>query len=194
MVAAASGSQMTRSASRPTSTAPLARPRPARRAGARESQRAERLDRHASRRGAGPHRRETELERRDAAPRADEVAGVLTLQRRRRRRVIGRDEIDIPCAERVPQPLPMIALADGRRALERGCAVGNLFGGKRQVVRARFDGERQTRGAGLANRRQRVGRRQMDDVDARAVVARQPHEQSMAASSLAGGRLASHVA
>ena len=70
----------------------------------------------------------------------DEVAG--TLQGRRRRRMVGRDEIQHASLESLPQRFAMVRLANRRRALELGGAVGNLFGGERQVVRARFGRDR----------------------------------------------------
>ena len=75
----------------------------------------------------------------------EEVAVFEPLQRRRCRRVVGGDEIDRAVARAHPRARSrLLALADRRRALERGGAVGDLLGGKRQVVRAGLDRERQT--------------------------------------------------
>ena len=86
--------------------------------------------------------------------------------------------------QRLPQPLAIGPGSDRRSALERGRAVADVFRGKRQVVRTRFHGQRNTSRAGCADGRQRDGGREVDDVDAGAVLAREPHEH------LDGGLLA----
>ena len=127
---------------------PLLPAGPASLAGLAASQSASALDRNTARGGAGPHDRQPELQRRDASPRAHEVAIVEVLQRRRRRRVVGGDQIDVAVDQRRPQALAIGSRADRRRALERRRAVGDLFGGKRQVVRARFHAQRRRRPRG----------------------------------------------
>ena len=91
--------------------------------------------------------------------------------------MIGRDEVDLAGGERLPQALAIGPRPNGRRALERGRAVGDLLGGERQVVRTRLDRQRDAGRPRRANGRQRVGGRQVDDVDVRAELARQAHQQ-----------------
>src|SRR6185503_7855457 len=63
---------------------------------------------------------------------------VAPLHRRRRRRVIGRDEIERAVEEALPQRVAVGSAADWRRTLELGGAVGDLVAGEREVVRARL--------------------------------------------------------
>ena len=73
-----------------------------------------------------------------------------------------------PVGERAPQPLAMLALADRRRAFQRRVAVGDVFGAERQVVRAGFDGQRQTPAARAPPiDGERVRRGEVHDVHAR---------------------------
>ena len=95
------------------------------------------------------------------------------LHRRRRGRMIGRDQIERAGMQAGPQRSAMRPLADRRRALELGRAVRNLFGGKRQVVRTRFRGDRDAVGFGARDGVYRFSRRHVDDVDARAELARE---------------------
>ena len=112
----------------------------------------------AASRRAGPGRRQRDLQRRDAAPGPQKIAGVEMLHRRQamandRRRPSGSE----PSGQRGPQPFAVVALAERRRALERGGAVRNVLGRERQVVRTGLGGERQTRG--VAPRRSSAARR-----------------------------------
>ena len=141
-------------------------------------------------RGAGPHDRQRDLQRRDAAPGREEIAVVDVLERRRRGRVIGGDQIDASVVERAPQALAMLALADRRRALQRRVAVGDLFGAERQVVRTGFDGERHARGARAArSTAARPPTRGARCARARRCATTSSISRSIAACSAAGGRL-----
>ncbi len=116
----------------------------------------------------GPDGGEADLQGRDPAPGLHEVAGARALHLRRGRRVVGDHLVDEALAERIPQLLAVVRLADGRRALEGGGAVRDLLGGEREVVRARLDGERYARVAGAAEGGERIRRGEMNDVRARA--------------------------
>src|SRR5438270_7444286 len=83
-----------------------------------------------------PYDRQRQLDRRDAAPRADKIS--WTLQRRRRRRMIARDEAERTALEPVPQRLTVTARSNRWRAFEFCRAVGNLVVGDREIVRACF--------------------------------------------------------
>ena len=104
------------------------------------------LDRNASLGGTGPDNRQSELQRSDAAPRAHEVAVVEVLQARRRRRMIGGDQVDFACGQRRPQTLAIVPRSNGRRTFERRGAIDDVLGGERQVMRAGLDGQRSTGG------------------------------------------------
>ena len=176
----ASGSQMTRSASQPDRDRALGASRPASRAGAADIHSRETC-RTASPRAAAPVQTagEPDLQRRDAAPGAHEVAVVEVLQRRRRRRMIGRDEIDLPGGQRPPQT------ARGDRAARIGGAhlnavapSANVLGGERQVVRAGLDASSARPSARAApSRRQRVGATRGGRCGRAPVLARQPDQQ-----------------
>ena len=96
----------------------------------------------AAARRLGPHRRQAELQRGDAAPGGAEVAGRRALEVRGAGRVVGDHEVDHAVAQRPPQPFAVLGLADRRAALELGGAVGDLLGVEDQVVRAGLDGQR----------------------------------------------------
>ena len=70
------------------------------------------------------------------------------LERGRARAVIGDHEIDHAVEQRAPERLAVLALADRRRALELGGAVGDRLGLEAQVVRAGLDRDRQALGLG----------------------------------------------
>ena len=80
--------------------------------------------------------------------------------------MIGDDLVDDAFAKGIPEVLAVVALADRWRAFELGRAVRDLLRGKREVVRAGLDGERHLGLAGGAEERQRIGRREMNDVRA----------------------------
>src|SRR5262249_13678846 len=118
-----------------------------------------------------PNRREAHLERRDPAPRGREIAG--TFHRRRRWRVIGRDEVERARAQTGPQGIAMPRLANRRRALELGGTGGNLPGRERQIVRARFRRDPYAIGLRARDRVDAFRAGDVDDVDVRAELARQ---------------------
>ena len=126
-------------------------------------------EREPARSGSRPHGRKRELEGRDASPRLSEVAALPRLELGRARRVVRHDEVDRPVPEARPEPFAVLALADRRRALELRRAVADLFRGEREVMGTRLDGDGHAAAAGGPEGRQRVGRREMDDVDAAAV-------------------------
>ena len=72
----------------------------------------------------------------------------------------------------------VLPAADGRSALEEGCAVGDLLGGKVEVVGAGFDGDGQAFGAGGLQlvERERCG--EVDDVQAEAVLTAEADHQA----------------
>ena len=94
-----------------------------------------------------------------------------------RRRMIGGDEVDRVARRAPPQAIAICPPADRRRALERRRAVGDLLGGERQVVRAGFDGDGDARAPRSGDRVERVGRREVHDVHARAGLACEAHQQ-----------------
>ena len=91
----------------------------------------------------GPHRRQAELQRGDAAPGRAEVADVRALELGRARRVVGDDAGRCrPSPSAGPQRVAVVGLADRRAALElrwRRRAISSAS--KRQVVRAGLDGD-----------------------------------------------------
>ena len=78
--------------------------------------------------------------------------------------MIRRDEIDHPLGQRLPKCLAVGSVADRRSTFVLGCAIGNLFSRKRQVVRASLDRDRQTLLAGLVEQWQTAGVSQVDNV------------------------------
>ena len=69
-------------------------------------------------------------------------------------------------------------IANRRRAFVLRGAVGDLFGGKRQIVRACLRRDRQTARARLANQPERLRRRQMNDVHRARKSSIEPDEQA----------------
>ena len=70
--------------------------------------------------------------------------------------MVGSDKVDAPLEQSLPQSISVTALADRGRALECRRSVADVLSGKRQVVRARFDRDRQTCRSRLVQNRQRV--------------------------------------
>ena len=158
-----SGAKATRSASRPTSIAPL-RGSPASRAGRLRHPPDDVGQLQAPRACAGPDRGQGHLQRGDATPGQPEVADVGPLELGRAGRVVADHEVDVAVAQRRPERLAVPGLADRRAALERRRPVGNLLRGEGEVVRAGLDGDPHALGAGPAQhrdarRRRRGGRR-----------------------------------
>ena len=153
------------------------------------------FDRHASLNGAGPHSRQPDLQRCDAAPRAQKIAVVEMFERRWRRRMIRGDEVDRASRARSIAPSRSARPRIGGAHLNAGGAVRDLLGGERQVVRAGLDGQR--RHPAAARRRSR----RPPPRDARCTMCtrvRTPRRAAPASRSprarSSGGRLASHVA
>src|SRR3712207_7655690 len=89
----------------------------------------------------------------------------------------GDDHIYDAGAQRFPELLLVLALADGRAALELGRAVGHVFGREGEVVRARLGGEGQAVALRLGDGREGVRRRVMHDVRRRARLAAELDEE-----------------
>ena len=98
--------------------------------------------------GVRPHDGQRDGEAGDAAPGEIEAAFVEALHLGRAGRVVGDDHVDDAFAQTLPERFAVGAAADGRRALEQRRAVGNLFRGKVQIVRAGLDRDRQAFRAG----------------------------------------------
>ena len=105
-----------------------------------------------------PHGWQAELERRDAAPRLEEVTAIWRLALRRARGMIGGDEVDVSIDDGTPECFARIGVPDGRRTLALRAAIGDFLGRKGEVVRAGFARDGDTAGAGRADERQRVVR------------------------------------
>jgi hypothetical protein len=92
-------------------------------------------------------------------------------------------------AQALPEGFAVGAGADGRGALEGGGAVGDVFGGEVEVVRAAFRGDGQAFGAGGGEQRQGERGAEVDDVDACAVLAAEVnHEADGGELGLVGAR------
>ena len=166
----ASGSKITRSASRPTSIAPL-RSRRARRAGAAQSAHPARqpLERMAARAGSRPHHRQPKLHGRDASPRRQKVSRRGVLHCWRRWRVIRDDGVDRARVERRPEVILIRPITHWRRALDQRRRPEP----PRRRTRGSADTSRRFRGANRAARAAAIGShrirgRQVHDVRADA--------------------------
>ena len=91
--------------------------------------------------------------------------------------MIGRDQVDVAALERFPELLAIERAADRRRALEPG-HIRNGLGLEAQVVRACLDRDGQRPRARGGERREALGRGQVDDVHGGAVLHAQPHHQA----------------
>src|SRR5205823_15073954 len=100
---------------------------------------------------------EAELQRGDASPGAREVPLLEAFELRHAWGVVGDDGRKEPFADRGPQALSVLVLADRRRAFEFRRAVGNRFGLEVEVVRGRLRRERHALVLRLAKQRQRAG-------------------------------------
>ena len=91
--------------------------------------------------------------------------------------MVRRDQVDGAGAKGSPEPFAIFAFADRRRALKFGRAVSDFFCCERQVMWTRFNAhQRACRFSGL-QLRNRIGRSQMNNVNARIELAAQPQEQ-----------------
>jgi hypothetical protein len=93
-----------------------------------------------------PNNRQPQLQGRYAAPGSEEVSCFRQLHFGRTRRMIGNDQVQSATSESAPELLPIFTFTNWRTAFEFRGTVGNLFGSKRQVVRASFRGDLQARG------------------------------------------------
>src|SRR5579859_913201 len=114
-----------------------------------------------------PHRRQTELQRGDAAPCAKKIALGAKLHGGRAGGVVRGDEVNGSLGERGPELLAIFALADRGSAFELRRAAGNVFRRKGEVVRTSFDGYARAAVFREAQGGQSVRGREMDDVDRR---------------------------
>ncbi len=102
----------------------------------------------------------------------------------RARRVVGCNHVDRAIAQRLPQLFAILALADGRSALEFGGAVGDFFGSERQVMRASLGGNGKAFGFCLAQQLERRRRKKRARCAMRALNSRLRLTRSAMASSL----------
>src|SRR5213076_538055 len=105
---------------------------------------------------SGPGGGESQLERRDPAPRPQEVARVEALEHGGRRRMVARHEVERPRGEALPQALTVAPLADRRSAFPGSGAVQDLLRGEREIVRARLGRDREARTPGALQSVERV--------------------------------------
>ena len=82
--------------------------------------------------------------------------------------MIGRDQVEHPLLQRLAERRAMARLTDRRRALVLGRSIGNVVGRKGQVMRTGFRRDRDSGVFGRRNRVYRFGRRDVDNVNARA--------------------------
>ena len=92
--------------------------------------------------------------------------------------MVGDNKIDQALLERSPQLFAISALADRRGTLELCPSVGNLFRQESKVVRAGLDGDCGQFRLGLTKKGQCRGRREVNDVDARVVLAGKPQKEA----------------
>ncbi len=91
--------------------------------------------------------------------------------------MVRRNQVDVSRGQTRPEAFPMPRLPDRRRALERGRPGRDLFGVEGQVVGTGLDRDVHAGSPRRTERRERVGRREMHDVDARAVLPAEAHQQ-----------------
>ena len=90
--------------------------------------------------------------------------------------MVRRDEIDLAVHESAPQTIAIGSGPDRGRALERGRALADRLGSKRQIVRTGFHRDGDAARTGSGDRLERRRRCEVDDVNPHAVVAGQAHE------------------
>ena len=56
--------------------------------------------------------------------------------------MVGNDHLNQPALQHLPKLIAIPELANRRRTLELGRAVGNAFGGKAKIMRTGLDGDR----------------------------------------------------
>ena len=82
--------------------------------------------------------------------------------------MVGADRVDQALPQSLPEPFAVFALPDRWRTLVARVAVGDLFGGEREVMRTGLDGQRQSLRACPRDQRNGIGRRQVHDMDVAA--------------------------
>jgi hypothetical protein len=92
--------------------------------------------------------------------------------------VIARHHPERAGTQASPERFAMIAVSNRRRAFELGGAIGNVGGGKRQIVGAGFRRDSHAGSPGFSNRVHTAGRRHMNDVDVRASLSGQARHQA----------------
>src|SRR5437762_9882330 len=100
------------------------------------------IDREAPRPSLSPNNWQAKLQGRDTAPRIHKIARLAQLHLGRARRMIRDDEVDRAFAQCFPKLFAIFPFADRRTTFELSRAIGNVFRGKMQIMRARFDGNR----------------------------------------------------
>src|SRR5207247_4886820 len=131
----------------------------------------------AARARAGPRDGERQLERGHAAPRAEEVAGLEALQLRGGWGVVARHEVDRPLGQTGPQALAVLPLTNRRGALPGGGAVRDVVRGEGEVVRAGLDRQREAGAPRVSQPAQRIGSREVHDVNTASGLAGQPEDR-----------------
>jgi hypothetical protein len=146
--------------------------------GARAKPRGQPLGRVSPCPSSGPDRGKPKLERRDAAPGSEEIAILPELHRRWRRGMVAHNRVQPVTRQRLPQVLAVPRLSDRRGALELRGAVGNLFGGEAEVVRAGLRCHPNAFRASRGDQREGLGGRDVDDVDSKPPLAREADQES----------------
>ena len=90
--------------------------------------------------------------------------------------MIGCYEINRSIPEPLPQLVAVLAAADRRRALEQCRPIRDAFGCQMQVMRASFHSYGQPLGARRAQRRERLARRKMNDMQLEVVLSAERHQ------------------
>jgi hypothetical protein len=92
--------------------------------------------------------------------------------------MIGGHEVDFARGECLPEVLAISGGADGRGAFVKGAAVGDGFRSEIQIMRAGFDGDGETFGAGLAQIGEGLRGGEMNDVERKAVFTAKADEEA----------------
>ncbi len=91
--------------------------------------------------------------------------------------MVARHEVEGPLGEAVPQLLPVAPLADRRGAFPGGGTVQDLLRGEREIVRARLGCDREPGTPRIVQPAERLGGRDMHNVNAAAGFATEPEHQ-----------------